>query len=273
MKSPEWKPEAAALNEKWEARKPLLFPREYFNLQFEFAKALQRKSGGNLLDIIKTRTSSLRFGLYEYNDDNTLKGEKPGLTGITEEGLADFAYANYLKKDGNPKPAEYHPKDSTRFGCFYYDHNKADDSLRIHFVNAEFDAVGPLDKSKIEERKREIRDMLADIKANFPEQKEINGLSWLYNLDSYKRLFPESYTRELEENKGPVQWARGTTIWGQFMDNKLAIKNDLAQELMKRVNNLMPGQELSDVFKEGPPLMPPLTARGSLNDFYEMYKI
>lgn len=273
MKSPEWKLGPAVLNETWEARKPRLFPKELFNLQFEFAKALQRKSGGNLLDIIKTRTSSLRFGLYEYNDDNTLKGEKPGLAEITEEGLADFAYENYLKEDGNPEPAEYHPEGSTRFGCFYYDHNKADNSLRIHFVNTEFDDVGPLDKSKIEERKREIKDMLADIKMNFPERQEINGLSWLYNLDSYKRLFPDSYTSNLQEEKGKFQWARGTTIWGQFMDNKLTIKNDLAQELMKRVNNLMPDQELPDVFKEGPPLMPPLKAQGSLQDFFEMYHI
>ncbi len=272
MKSPEWKPGVTVLNEKWEARKPRLFPREYFELQFEFAKALQEKTGDNLFDIIKTRTSSLRFGLFVY-EGYVCKGEKPGVSALSEEALTDFAYADYLKTDGEQEPAEYHPKESTRFGCFYYDKNDKDDSLRIHFVNAENDQTGPLDKDKINERKREIKDLLLDIKQQYPDKKEISGLSWLYNLEAYTRLFPDTYTAALRENKDQFQWARGTTIWGQFLDNKMELKKDMVQELLRRVRNLEPGEELGAVFAEGAPLMSPLETRGRLQDFYEMYGV
>ena len=205
--------------ESWEARKPFILEKDFFELQMEFAKEIQHKTHEPLLEVIKKRTSDLRLNAFE-REGYKMLGLKPG---ITEDNIVDRSYQEYLKTS-DEDPVEYHPEGSTRFGCFYYDQDEKKEKIRIHFFNAEFDSVGPLDKTKIELRKKEMKDMLGDIKIKYADVQEISGLSWLYNLPSYKRLFPTNYIDNLEVNDDPFQWARGTTIWGQFIDNKYHLK-------------------------------------------------
>lgn len=256
------------LSETWEARKPLILEKDFFELQMKFAQELQQKTHKPLLDIIKTRTSDLRLNAFN-REGYKMLGLKPG---ITEENILDMSYQEYLKT-ADENAVEYHPEGSTRFGCFYYDQDDKKEKIRIHFFNAEFDTLGPLDKTKIELRKKEMKDMLNNIKTKYKDTKEISGLSWLYNLPAYKRLFPQSYLNNLEMNEDQFQWARGTTIWGQFIDSQYHLKKELADELIRRLKELPADQSLSEVFKEGPPLMAPLSSHGSLQDFYEMYGI
>lgn len=255
-------------SERWEARKPFILEKDFFELQMEFAKEIQHKTHEPLLNIIKERTSDLRLNAFN-REGYKMTGLKPG---VTEENIVDMSYQEYLRTSDEDL-IEYHPEGSTRFGCFYYDQDEKKEKIRVHFFNAEFDSVGPLDKTKIELRKKEMKDMLNDIKIKYKDVQEISGLSWLYNLPSYKRLFPANYLKNLEINEDPFQWARGTTIWGQFIDNQYHLKKDLADELIKRLKELSPDQPLSEVFKKGPPLLSPLNSHAPLQDFYTMYGI
>lgn len=263
-------------NTTWEARKPLLFKKDFFELQLEFAKEIQKQTGKPLLHIIRDRTSTLARNAFKY-DGLKFIDFKPE---VTEENVLDFSYEEYLKseKADISESVPYYHEGSSGFGCFAYDQadeggEKKSGEIRIHFYNSEFDTVGPLDKSKIELRKKEIHDVLQDIKKAHPEAKEITGLSWLYNVPAYQRLFPQSYIDSLKVNTQDFQWKRGTTIWGQFIDSEFNLKKDLADELLRRLKNLPVEKPLSDLFKEGPPLMAPLEARGSIEDFYTMYGI
>jgi hypothetical protein len=261
------------LNEKgfpqWEARKPLILGREHFEFQMEFAEEIHHQTGKPLLDIIGSRTSLLRLNAFEFDEDGRMHGLKPG---ITEENVVDKAYAEYLS-EADEEPVQYHKEGGSRYGCFYYDEadDETKDAIRIHFFNAEFDKVGPLDQSKIGLRKKEMTDILGDIKTRHPNAQEIHGMSWLYNLPSYRRLFPQSYLNNLMIEDDPFQWARGTTIWGQFMDNQYRLKQDLAQELLTRLKALPADRPLSDLFREDSPIMAPLTTYGPIKDFDDMY--
>ena len=67
----------------WESREPFIFGKDYFQLQFDFCKEIQKKTGEPLFDIIKYRTSILRFNAFDY-DGYELKGINPN---ITEENM------------------------------------------------------------------------------------------------------------------------------------------------------------------------------------------
>lgn len=263
---------SSSSNLAWESREPFDFSKDYFKLQYDFAKILQEKRGIPLFDAIKETTSALRLNAFEYDDFNNFKGIS---SEVTEENIVDIAYANELKEE-NGGPVPYHTKDSTRFGCFSYEQQdkQTPTSINIHFFNGEFDPnTGPLDKSKIEKRKKEIHDVLVDIKRNYPDAKEICGLSWIYNIQSYKRLFPDSYIKNLQMDEREILWTRGTTVWGQFLDNQYKLKQDIANELLLRAKELSKEDSLSKLFKNGSQLMPPLATHGPVEDFYKMYKI
>ncbi len=253
----------------WEACKPLLLGKEHFELQFAFAKEIATKNNKQLLNVIAERAGWLRSYAFEFDEKHRIIGPLPG---VTEENVLKRAYEGYVN-DHKDEAVPYHREGETRYGCFSYDMAEDKQALRVHFFNAEFDTVGPLDKTKIAERQHELADMLIDIKRRYPDMQELRGLSWLYNLSSYKRLFPQSYIDNLKINTDPFQWARGTTIWGQFMDYQYNLKQDLADELIRRVRALPPGANLSSIFDGGPPLMPPLETHASPADFYEMYNV
>ena len=184
----------------WEARKPFILEKDYFQLQYDFVKEIHNKTGESLFDLISARAPELREAIYNFDSKYKINGMKDG---VTEENLLDFAYDEYLKTTAEQEPVTYHEDGYTGFGCFYYnqeDEDKHKDTIRIHFFNAEFDDTSPLDEKKIEIRKSEIRDLLQDIKTKHPEAKEISGNSWLYQSETYKKFFPESYLKNLEAN-------------------------------------------------------------------------
>ncbi len=271
-------------SKKWESEKPLVLGKDFFQLQFDFAKAIQEKTGEPLLEIIEGKTGILRRNIGNYDGFKFVSFKN----GITEGNIVDFAYSEYLKNlDKNDmEPAEYHPEGSRSFGCFsHWLEEDNSDTIEIHFQNNEFNKVGPLDKSKIELRKKELRDLLLDIKTRYPQVKNISGLSWLYNLPAYRRLFPVSYVNNLEPNLYRMQWRRGTTIWGQFIDSEYKLRQPLVEELLRKIKDLpvehSPEGEkivdLSKVFegydKGGTNLRPPLKTHGPIEDFYKMYGI
>jgi hypothetical protein len=48
-------------------------------------------------------------------------------------------------------------------------------------------------------------------------------MSWLYNLDAYKRLFPSAYRRSVRE-PGFAPHLNGTSTWGQVLDWRQQVK-------------------------------------------------
>ncbi len=269
---------------RWESKRPFVFGKDIFQLQYDFAKAIQEKTGESFLNIVKERTGILRRNAFNYAGNEFVSFKD----GVTEDNIVDFAYSEYLNglDENDLNPPEYHPEGSRSFGCFsHWQEKEGSDTMEIHFQNNEFNKVGPLDKSKIELRRKELHDLLLDIKNKYPWVKNISGLSWLYNLPAYRRLFPASYINNLHPDLYRMQWKRGTTIWGQFIDSEYNLRQPLVEELLRKVKELPveitpEGEKVVDLSKvfEGydtgkTNLRPPLKTEAPIQDFYEMYGI
>ncbi len=253
--------------EGWERRTAIPFPRSFFQLQYDFTEVIAERNGQEFFDAIKDHAPYINRQLYEFERGVPKKLLEPD----PGESIVDFAYNRYLKadKESEDEPTPYNS--GTRFGCFAYNHpDETPSEIDIHFVNAELDTQGPLSKEKIFARERELIDMLKDVKKRAPHAETVLGHSWLYNLDAYKRLFPDSYIKSLKPDEGLRQWSAGTTIWGQFIDSEGNLKEDLAKILMERVQHVEPGNQ-NELLT--PPLMVSLYAEGPIADFYEKYQI
>lgn len=163
---------------------------------------------------------------------------------------------------------------SAWFSCFSYDIlDEHDDAVNIHFANAEFQALGPLHEEKLQSRRAELHDALFDIRTRFHQVQDIRGKSWLYNLPVYRQFFPKSYLEGLSLDSDEDLWGRGSTIWGQFIDSQMRLKEHKAKEFLEEVEKLEVGKPLSDLFKVDSVVLPPLTTSGPIKDFYEMYDV
>lgn len=69
----------------------------------------------------------------------------------------------------------------------------------IHFNNNDTSGYSPLSKERFATRKQELRIIVQDIIKNHHQVKFINGDSWLYNIEAYKRLFPQKFANTFED--------------------------------------------------------------------------
>ncbi len=121
------------------------------------------------------------------------------------------------------------------FGCFYFHASHDSEILRLHFYNR--DPLGPLSAARAEHRRRELAEMFACIRRRFPHLDRVEGRSWLYGTDAYRRLFPEDYVRSrlVIENDGRFQ---GMSRWGQFLDRDGEVKPALMQAFLRNLEQL-----------------------------------
>lgn len=266
IEKPNQAPRVPVTSETWEGRVEIPIKREYFELQFAFAEALAQATGRPLLEMAQKYTPMLYGNVATYDEATDTRTVLPD---ITEDTILDRSYENYLKTVVE-HPISYNR--GTRFGCFYYDYDdESDTAVKLHFINAEYDTVGPLSSEKLESRTQELIDLLRSIKEKRPGTEVIKGNSWLYNIEAYLRLFPESYRESLKPNEDPSQWARGTTIWGQFLDSDCGVKTELSDLLLERARTFKPDTPMTELL--APPLMLPLKGEGSIAEFYEKYGI
>lgn len=268
--------------EYWQSNKPFKSPRRYYDVQFEFAKILAERTGKPLVDVVDAYAPVVRNHIHTFDEKWNITGLEQG---VTDENMLERAWDRSLTRhvERNSTPTEYHPEGS-RFGCHYYDFKEgATDTVDIHFFNAEFEeewedgkdvSTGPLDADKIDRRMHELKDMFTDIKLRYPEVKWVRCQSSLNTIESFLRLYPESY----RENMGgidydPELWGQGTTVWGQFLggNNKApgeyGFKEELVGAFLQKAKEL-PIDRLADALPH-----PPRTTCADIQDFYDLYGV
>lgn len=107
------------------------------------------------------------------------------------------------------------------------------------------------------------------IQKEFPECEIVTGDSWLYNIEAYKRLFPESYTAQTEVDTD-VQAVGSGRLWGQFQDSHQGLKQELANVFL---NNLRALEEVTPQTVLAAFPYQALKVQGRVGDFYEKYGI
>ena len=254
----------------WESREDWPLPEDLFKFQLKCALEISAKSGLPLDGedgVVNTYTPFLRPEMWERRESYDPKDFEPLLS---EEKIVDTVLAK-IRSYSLPDFVPYRHGD--RFGCFSYTYQEP--QVHMHFTNAEFGLTGPLVKEKIEQRKKEITDMMNEVKRNYPDATEVVGDSWLYNFPSYTRLYPPDYTAHPELDEDPGSWKQGTKIWGQFLSSDYKLKQDMADQFLSNIQKLPRGLSPQDFSKVLLTLLPypPLKVHASIDKFYDFYGI
>ncbi|ETW98605.1 hypothetical protein [Candidatus Entotheonella palauensis] len=240
---------------------------DYFDLQLRFAQTVAEIASLPLADTVAHYTNfHRRFGLgrlqgaprsaewSRYIDQlNRLQ---------THEQRVAWTQSFFLQAPEESPPANQH-----HVGCFSCDPPNAEGFVRIHFVNRDNDGgTSSLKHTKIESRKRELRDMFTFIRSTYPSAKSVRGGSWLYHIQAYRRLFPPPYAESRVILKTGIRFD-GTSSWGQFLDHREHIKPDLRDLFLRNLKRLDPDH----LWRAFP--LPALHTSAPIQVFYEFYDV
>ncbi len=239
------------------------YNRDFFKLIDKYASKYSEITGEGIEDVLLTQTPFYyAIGNHTWESDKNSKLWLEYLDGIKDgQSPGDLAYDMYLKHLEKTK--------LKWFGCFRYKNTVDKEGIpiiKIHFENYDTSPYGPLSKERKEVRMMELKEMFTEIKSLYPDVKFVQGGSWLYHYDSYKRLFPKSYTEKMQEV--PVKDTRMFVPWGPFVSSEGGLKEDLVEEFLKKIEVA----KIVDQLKESFPLKG-YFPRGRIEDFYEFYDI
>ncbi len=155
------------------------------------------------------------------------------------------------------------PDNDKKFGCFSYDFNKKTNNIHVHFIPST--ERGSLSSNQKDQRLCELKQMFLSIREHYPQAKRVIGFSWLHNIPSYQRLFPNEYFKNMSISKN---WYKSLAIWGQFINSDLTLKE---KDVMKFLNCIKNKDQLSELhecfpFHVGEPA-------ADIQYFYDFYKI
>lgn len=134
-----------------------------------------------------------------------------------------------------------------KFGCFGYEiwDNKR---IRLHFKNIDIKGdTSALHRSKISRRISELREMFLHLKDKDTDDFFVHGRSWLYNLKSYRRLFPASYFLNTT-NADPYYSFQRINLWGQFLTWDGNVKQRLANTFISKLSNINTKKDYLNAF-------------------------
>lgn len=179
----------------------------------------------------------------------------------SHQARVDWTEAFYRQAaDETPPPGE------RRFGCFACDPPDPQGTLRLHFGNRDGDDSSPLADAKQARRRGELQDLFTYVQAAYPGAVSVRGGSWLYHLETYRRLFPPDYvaTRRLPERPLGFQ---GYSSWGQFLDHLGRVKPGPRARFLENLAKLDPNRP-GEAFP-----LPALQVAAPVQIFYRFFGI
>lgn len=109
------------------------------------------------------------------------------------------------------------------FGCFSYDPPDESGALRIHFMPPAGTLASPLAFAAVDARMDELRALFSQVRRAERDARSVRGVSWLYNLDAYKRLFPPAYRTSAQAPRSALHMT-GSSTWGQVLNWRQQVK-------------------------------------------------
>jgi hypothetical protein len=219
--------------------------RPHFDLQLHFAEALARKSTRPLVETLTFHTQLHRRLAY---GNVARMPPAPGFLVLAERVAAQPEHAVRLAlivsafaERAAPAP----PDGAIDQGCFRFETPDARGHVRIHFRNRDSTGeLGPLHPTKAAQRRTELAALVALLVQEHPEANSIDGGSWLYNLERYRRLFPVEFVASRQPPVGP-RMIHGGSTWGQFLDFRGAVRPAMRDAFLARLETLDPAQPWS----------------------------
>lgn len=240
-----------------------VYSKPFFELQLVLAQKIADLSQQPLDQVLLRFTAFYRiFGL-----DWSLDPANPAWQAYTQ-GLqqtsdqVSFTHQFYLQR--YPTIPKF--TDEEHWGCFSYGYNPETQAIRLHFSDEDTSMHGPLSHQRIGIRKSELRMMFQQIHQRHPDATLVQGGSWLYNWESYKRLFPQAFGQSAEIEKMPA--LHGRAIWGQFLRRGWSIHQETMSLFLQRVDQLERVEDYPQCFP-----YPVLLTEVPIHLFYEFYAV
>jgi hypothetical protein len=240
-------------------RDRVIYARPFFDLQLQFAHKVAALSGLRLARVLLEYTNLyIRFGL-GHGFDPAHPTWQEYLAGLQDaKDIREWTYSFYSRRpDAMAAPAVV-----ATVGCFSYA-RLSGERIRLHFKNAEADGHAPLGIGRVGQRVAELAALFEHVQRTVRQPPRVIGVSWLYNLDAYRRLFPISY---LATARVAARRFQHMPLWGQFLDRHGAIKESMAQQFRERLERQSSLDHLDQCF----PLQA-LSVDASAQDFYDFY--
>ncbi len=234
-----------------------MYPRDFFDLQLEFAGQLVQKHSLDLKTVLFNNTA-LYTRIIGHSDDLAPQEDNEvwqNLIGVITNGdaagLSGYFYNAYLqaerKKQEQQKSAvgiavENPPTEAAPTQpCFHAYYRSELNAYQLHLdIN---DELGVLSKNRIEARRAELRSMLADIQLakGYQEDTILYVETWLLNIEAFNRLFPKEFSANanLLQNGNKSQ---DNAHWGQFLTRD----KQLRAEVVEKFRHKLEQEEHSD---------------------------
>ncbi len=234
------------------------YAKEFFDLQLKFAGRVSE------LGPIALPVALLDFtNLYvRFVGDRKFDSNSPVwrayVAGLGREtDLRDWTYRFYRHLPHRVQPATV----VATFGCFSYVIEDSD-RIRLHFHNADEERYAPLSEERLASRLSELTSLIYHVRSQHREVRQVAGVSWLYNLPTYRRLFPECYVATATV----VERFRNMPLWGQFLNRHRRTRKDAVALFTRRLTDQTSMNELAQCF----PLQP-LSVAASIEAFHPFY--
>ena len=236
----------------------MAYSRAFFDFQLTFASRVAAKFDLSLADTLShytTFTKSFDSGVWV----DFLAGFHQAPDATT------WAYEWYrAHQQPDPQPHDSHYDGHPLFGCFYYVLRDAH-IIRPHFIQNDLPGIRPLSRARVAVRQAELSQMFAYIQQQVPTARTVLGNSWMYSLEAYRRLYPQSYTQTMTAST--AEEFQFLALWGQCFDSRWQVRTDIAAELLRRVDVLTNLADLRGCFP-----YQVLQPHGAIDAFYAFYQ-
>jgi hypothetical protein len=118
---------------------------------------------------------------------------------------------------------------------------------------------------RLGQRLADLAALFAHVKRTLNQPLRVVGASWLYNLDSHRRLFPVSYVATAHVIDQRFQHM---PLWGQFLDRYGDIKKSMTSQFLERLERQSSLDSLDQCFP-----FQVLSVEASVTEFYDFYGI
>jgi hypothetical protein len=239
----------------------MVYAKAFFDLQLRFADKVTALSGLPLTRVLLDYTNLyIRFGLgRDFHASHPIwQTYLAGLQDATDR--QDWTYRFYLTRArvmaGPPVVAT--------FGCFSYA-RLPENRIRLHFQNADTAKHSSLSVACLGQRQADLTALFEHVQQTLGESVQVVGVSWLYNLEAYRRLFPVSYVttaRVLSDR------FKSMPLWGQFLDRYGHLKASMTHPFLERLERQSSLERLNECFP-----FQVLAVEAPVSAFYDFYGI
>jgi len=241
-----------------------IYPKGFFEVQLAFARKVTEITKQPFEDAVLRYTAMYRILGLDWSADPTNPTWQEYVQVLQQdvnsgaEGTYQFYYA---MSDELPST-----NGLRHWGCFSHEYIPNEYSIKLHFGNLDTSEYGPLSHQRMDMRKAELKTMFMVIRQEHPDAETVEGSSWLYNLEAYKRLFPGEYGLSAKITDKVPYLGRG--LWGQFLNHEWQVKELVAGVFLQRVEVASNMQQCDNAFP-----YQFLVPKAPIGLFYQFYGI